>query len=315
MITFKEFIVEKRRNSTQNIQLSTEDQLKKLNSEYGDRLFIRYTNTPKLGANPLSTFDTPLGIYAYPLSYIIKNNFKVPWAGQSRYIVVFVVNSNIKLWNFDDNVNKYVNPVIDAMINVFKERVRGGTFKDNKELWYYMYAQAKRMLWTGDTNPMAYINANPGKVGVLVRKVLRTAGFDGVVDNGHGIIHENEPTQAIFFNTKTIKALDVLDTNIGISKSVGFYKDNEPNFPKLLSFYYEVTDDDTGGNPGTFLEVFSRYYKGKKLMNLVTKLGNWMLTQPGTGISWFINNDEANQLVPYGFSMEKYHDKIEREES
>lgn len=37
-------------------------------------IFGRFTDTPKIGINPQSSYSsTPRGIYAYPLDHIIKN--------------------------------------------------------------------------------------------------------------------------------------------------------------------------------------------------------------------------------------------------
>ena len=42
----------------------------------------------------------------------------------------------------------------------------------------------------------------------LMRKTL---GYDGVVDHGYGIIHPNEPTQAVFFSKNKIRQLELID--------------------------------------------------------------------------------------------------------
>ena len=49
-----------------------------------------------------------------------------------------------------------------------------------------------------------------GAVSSIFRKVLTTAGIDAVVDYD-GIIHKNEPIQAVFFNTKKAKQVGLID--------------------------------------------------------------------------------------------------------
>ena len=83
---FKDFISEARRNPDQNPKIPVVNQLKKIfkdNYEYyydprdvvreyhDDLYFVSMTKVDKLGINPTSKYNTPLGIYAYPLSYVL----------------------------------------------------------------------------------------------------------------------------------------------------------------------------------------------------------------------------------------------------
>jgi hypothetical protein len=43
---------------------------------------------------------------------------------------------------------------------------------------------------------------------MILHKVL---GYDGVYDDGYGIIHPNEPNQAVFFNTRIIDVVNIVD--------------------------------------------------------------------------------------------------------
>jgi len=59
-------------------------------SESND-LFIHFSDLPKLGINPQSDYNTPLGIYAYPLKEIYKEvtNDTVPFASERKWVILF----------------------------------------------------------------------------------------------------------------------------------------------------------------------------------------------------------------------------------
>jgi hypothetical protein len=60
-----------------------------------ENVFGSFTAIPKLGLNPGSTYNTPVGVYAYPVDYIIQTmqggDFGVPFANDQPYLHVFQV--------------------------------------------------------------------------------------------------------------------------------------------------------------------------------------------------------------------------------
>lgn len=140
---FKDFINEARRNPDQNPKIPVVDQLKKIfkdNYEYDDPkdvlreghddlYFVSMTKVDKLGINPTSKYNTPLGIYSYPLSYVLhkveqgnesegtETLKSLPFAGASPFANVFKTDYNRNLVclnkeNFDSvTFNHYVRKV------------------------------------------------------------------------------------------------------------------------------------------------------------------------------------------------------------
>lgn len=85
---------EARRNPEQNPKLDPIDVLKK----YTDSgYYMSYTAIDKLGINPRSSYNTPIGVYSYPiimdsiLGGIIasKNMSRVPYMGEAPYVWIF----------------------------------------------------------------------------------------------------------------------------------------------------------------------------------------------------------------------------------
>lgn len=92
MKSFSNYLAEKRKNPDQNPKISAYDALK----PYKDNpnIYITFTGVDKVGINPHSGFNTPNGIYTYPLKEIWKGfNHKngwvdVPFAGESPFVWV-----------------------------------------------------------------------------------------------------------------------------------------------------------------------------------------------------------------------------------
>jgi len=89
---------ERTRADKEGVRLDTTVQMLKKLAEGSDDLeptaFIHFSDINKLGINPKSQYDTPLGIYAYPNTTYIRNLFergKLPFAQNRKYIVAFKV--------------------------------------------------------------------------------------------------------------------------------------------------------------------------------------------------------------------------------
>lgn len=97
--------------------------------QYVDKgYFIQFSNIEKLGINPRSEFNTPLGIYAYPLTKRIYIQFRqdnIPFASDRKYIILFKPeNLNIVFinpggdseWGFEESEDFYSNPQLEATL-------------------------------------------------------------------------------------------------------------------------------------------------------------------------------------------------------
>lgn len=243
MITFKKFITEARRNPHLNPKLPINYHISQ-HYENADKIrgtqivnsFVSFTDVDKLGINPGSEYNTPLGIYSYPSEYVIEitgssSSMKsLPFAGDSAYANVFSVDGNIiDLSNMSDrDFTRYAQKVVDVYIEV--ARIRRGTdewkqavdyLEDNvilnasveasnpsivgSKFWWLTRRMADvlrehtatKSRWRATKHPVSW------------NKLFRTLGIDGCIDSkGDGIIHTSEPFQAVFFSTKPIKGVE-----------------------------------------------------------------------------------------------------------
>ena len=178
-------------------------------------LFVSFTEIDKLGINPQSKYNTPLGIYSYPAQYVyntvnLNNPMKyLPFAGESPYVNIFSVKGNIidinnmKYSDFTEYRLKFENlfthygidleeltDILDSAQYESYVNSAGGKF------WFITMRIAVLLTKTPSWNSK---NSS-----VSWTKLFKILGIDGVVDTGTGIIHPQEPSQAVFFNMKAI---------------------------------------------------------------------------------------------------------------
>jgi hypothetical protein len=183
--------------------------------------FVSFTTVDKLGINPSSEHDTPLGIYAYPIDYVIEltgrdeKMTKLPLAGEAPYANTFKVTGNII------NVAKMTGDDARTYYIKIKDYVLGVTGDEQDVATVDQYirnakTQAKVNNYSGGqfwfvTMMVADMLAERlNKAAPVMWNVLfRQIGIDGAVDmindtDGAEIIHENEPCQAVFFSLGVI---------------------------------------------------------------------------------------------------------------
>ena len=193
-----------------------------------DKLFISFVNVDKVGINPKSPYDTPIGVYTYPLEWVLEEE-DVPFRGEikPKKVKVLKVVSG-KVLNDD---------LTDAELNHYKEILKKKYQIESTELLEWNNKARKKTpfgkLWNitrilslklSKNKPekaakdmdddelvdaLSGINKTPAKNSAVIwNKLLRELGFDYVQDSGGGIIHPSEPTQAVFLTPKAYKVID-----------------------------------------------------------------------------------------------------------
>ena len=229
----REFILELRKNPTVNTKLSVNDAVAKAldNNEKDilpgiENVFVSFTKVDKLGINPKSQFKTPLGIFAYPARYVQKRTTGgadmkfLPYAGEYPYVNIFSARGNIidlnaitdsdldiyyeKLTRYWDDMMEHYDLMDDnsiaSMEDIIRDSQTSARFKNipGGRFWYVTMSIADQL------SPAMGMSAP-----VVWNHIFRSIGIDGCVDNeGTGIIHTSEPTQAVFFSINAIKNVE-----------------------------------------------------------------------------------------------------------
>lgn len=206
-----DLLTEKRKNPELNIKKNEYEQFKDIRDQYGsDNIYVRYVEDRKLGINPQSEYKTPFGICAYPLQYVLDNDGYVPFASGRKFIIIFKVSPDASLWVLDKPVTEeLINNAEQSIADVLK--VKKPTFddiSDSMDLWYAIYDSINKKV--------GYENIK--LIGLTAARVLKKMGFDGAVDNGEGIIHINEPTQAVFFSTTKLTQISTIQRTKSLNK-------------------------------------------------------------------------------------------------
>ncbi len=207
-------ILEARKNPNLNPKVETIDQLRNIAKQHPDA-FVTFTQINKLGTNPRSEYNTPIGIYAYPISFILKqakeesDRLRSVFGSHQPYVQVFTVDPNANIWTLSDyKIDLSIKQMLIKSLHSYgyNYNMLAKQYDNDRQLWYSMYKAI-------DPN-FDPENEEQSNIGTITRKVLRKAGIDGVIDYGQSIIHENEPTQAVFFNIRQLKHLATLNNKL-----------------------------------------------------------------------------------------------------
>lgn len=176
-----------------------------------DRWFISFTSIEKLGINPGSTFNTPLGIYSYPLRYVIDFDFitNLPFVGNQPFINLFKIKNNLVILTSSDTASEYMaklNRYIPGVFDAHNDEIKKYQIRSNiSQLWLYTKLASDH---------------DPKRWGYLLKKL----GIDGIVDRETSTIHPSEPTQAVFFSTNVIeKNVRLMNKDVKFDKETGEY--------------------------------------------------------------------------------------------
>lgn len=161
-------------------------------------LFVSFTAIDKLGVNPASAFNTPIGIYAYPANYVMdlvgmdQTMDVLPFAGDQPFANLFNIQGNIinVATMSSDELNELIYRIVDVVAQARQtrdyhtlefeiEQIVDRSF-DNAphpsaggRLWYITRTVATEMLqpiWGG-------------RMIVAWTRLFRSIGVDGVVDH------------------------------------------------------------------------------------------------------------------------------------
>lgn len=232
----------------------------------------------KLGLNPRNEYNTPTGIYTYPVDYVLEHNLKVPFGHSRPFIVVARLNTR-KVIEIGQATEADLDHVINILMDKYKADreeldlyMEGSRFKTpGSALWYISMLVAKN---TGDDKiDDAFNLAHPydfpekpspeegeealsewqeqvreiyrvrhrekqlylknvnigGKRGAIWNRMLRECGYECIIDNGAGIIHPNEPHQAVFLTGTSLKLVEVIQNKKELSYSSTSYLSDNPD--------------------------------------------------------------------------------------
>lgn len=196
-------------------------------AQYKDRddIYITFTALPKVGINPKSKYETPNGIYTYPLKKawiyydIDKNGIDgFPFASQQPYI-------NILQSNNVQDILSIGQPVLDRMISYMKSH----RYTDDKIDDIQKSCRGRQYIGGKVWGLTYYASRNPNHWNILLRKL----GFRGILDT-KGIIHKNEKVQCLFLDVSDFKVIDrIINKNVILEPKQEMIQSQQKTFDEL----------------------------------------------------------------------------------
>src|SRR5215467_9970163 len=99
-------------------------------------IFGSFTSLPKLGINPSTKYNTPIGVYCYPVNYIVEHyddssaEFDVPFAGSESYLYIFSVKDLERALEFDPEDTTVVSSVKNPMREFPVSNIQGAAINE-----------------------------------------------------------------------------------------------------------------------------------------------------------------------------------------
>ena len=199
----------------QEFSLRQNDWHKKLDAYKNDPwAFVTFSSIPKLGINPTNVYQTPTGIYAYPLYEGLESNKINNFATERPYAIVFRPNNPDKILDLgkytEENYQKDKQILMNLLPDdvLYTESERSALFQSPAGyIWNLVRLLSRReelRLYSKDLP----ING-PFQWNQIMYNIL---GYEGVYDSmGLGIIHKNEPYQAVFFRTNVVQLVELIN--------------------------------------------------------------------------------------------------------
>ena len=160
--------------------------------------FIHFSNYNKLGLNPTNKYDTPTGFYAY-----LSDRGMAKFAVDRPFAVVFKPAENARLLDLESYTKADFIRDNRLLAEWAGKRPGFPSEADVKEAFLWAEEEARKgtpggRIWNVTRVCASWFNQPNHAWSRIINKVL---GYDGVVDKCGSVIHDNEPCQAVFFNT------------------------------------------------------------------------------------------------------------------
>lgn len=258
--------------------------------------------TTKIGMNPMSSYDTPIGIYTYPLKAywaIISDYDRIPFVKEAPYVYVLRPKNpgNVAL-NSTYSQQDYINDK-ESLQEIFSKFDLEAMTNSIDSHYDRTPLQSFMSLTRSIARKIVATSLPNGKVPVIWTQIMRRF-YDGISDDtGDSIIHGNEPTQAVFWNMAYLKTVDFIDRTKGGKDT---YYDNKSKWKGVGSFKRilpdsKITKDgndliETDKN-GRLIQKYDTTYNKQILLNIYYPSGN--LEKEKKGNYTITYSDESNQ--------------------
>ena len=257
---------------------------------------VSMTDIPKLGINPQSGYNTPIGIYFYPADYFIEHAYHLPFQNDAPYIQILKIKSD-KIFDteeydksqFDDDINRLFNigkylirrvpgsgMSIETYYQIIEESVEDASSKAFVKspagyFWYVMWRLSDEL-----SNSVFRYKKRENLEAVIWNTMLRFLDYDIVLDQ-RGIVHSSEKIQGVVLNPSAISHVKMFQTlplrATDLLSKIGFilskYKNPVDVLNRTVTLYKK--------NPKDFVDVYNNILKPIEDQPSIERLGSILL--------------------------------------
>ena len=209
-------------------------QEKLIRYEKAGGFFVHFSTIPRMGLFTRNKFGTPIGFYVYPLNREKMRDFAV----ERPYALIIKPKPEVRPLDFqtysEDSLAQDIQKLIGLKYS--KARIKTASDKAKNQSPGGMIWNITRVLSGADKadaflkkvgkDPETNLPLKGGGPTGTWTMLLRRLGYDGVIDEGRGIIHPEEPYQAVFFDTTKLELVEVLEKRTDIPEKDYLFSPN-----------------------------------------------------------------------------------------
>jgi hypothetical protein len=208
--------------------------------------------TSRIGLNPLTSFDTPAGVYTYPLNAYWNNikNYDIPYVKDLPYVYVIKPKNPDRCARTSTYTNEDLKRDSDELMEMYPqyhlEDIMVGDYStildkypsSNHKHKLYISPEYQnpplRFFWSL-TRALAYLmmediakKQETKTKHITVWTHIMRRFYDGIIDDtGSSTIHSNEPYQAVFWTNAQFNIIDKIDRTCGKKDKYSSRNSNE----------------------------------------------------------------------------------------
>lgn len=238
----KSLIVEITRHKREGVSLPSKFELLRRYVGVG---YMNFSNVNRLGFRPSSSFGTPQGIYAYPITDAILSEFektgRLPFASNRKFIHVMVPRNPERIITLQDLSDENVVALAKEAYHIL-----GYDEKISKRKLLQLMKNSKQktlagkfwslMLMLSTHRPSDEPSVSNRTDAFSFNVLCRRMNIDGVVDLGGAILQSQiEPTMAVFFSSQAVEHVATIDNPYKVKVSTSNFVSDDIN---LSSFSF-----------------------------------------------------------------------------
>lgn len=209
-----------------------------------NNLFVHFSNYPKLGLYLRNEYRTPIGFYSYLLHPDKIEDFAIDRA----YAIIFRAKPEAKILS-NSLSEEELKGDVTKLVRRFGHYAKEVAANVPTSAWYDQYVgtdgrwfaflwSVTRTLSGADSRKYDYKDGSQkGRGGGPTARwsyiLWKMLGYDGVIDDGYSIIHDQEPHQALFFDTTKLEVLEIIHLGGDENRSKADLFRRELNFSGL----------------------------------------------------------------------------------